>query len=70
MQVLRNGAVRVDERRTIRGEILVLAYWEGRDLPWVTWRMDGEGHCYWGHYFKTLAEAAQNLEVRVGGNLV
>ena len=70
MQKLRNGALKVDERRTIRGETIVLAYREGGHCPWITWRMDGEGNTFWGCYFQTLAEAVKSLERRAGENLV
>ncbi len=51
---------------------VVLAYWGNSDMnpgthPWVTWRVDGRGDTYFGHYFADLAEAAMDFEQRVKG---
>lgn len=67
MEKLKNGAIAIDFRRTHDDELVVLAYWEGNVNPWVTWKVSREGDCYWGHYFRTLPEAALNLEKRARG---
>lgn len=42
----------------------VLAWWEGQ---FVTWAIDKEGNCYWGHYHKEdqFFEAVQDFRTRV-----
>jgi hypothetical protein len=31
---------------------------------WVTWVMDTEGHCFWGHYYEELPDATRDYEAR------
>lgn len=45
MKTLKNGATVMTIDSTKR---LVLAE---TDRDYVTWRMDQEGNCFWGHYF-------------------
>jgi hypothetical protein len=63
METLKNGAevLEINEKRTV-----VLAQTH-RDF--VTWEMDADGHCYWGHYFpkcgsEPLAEAVADFHER------
>ena len=54
---LRNGAIVLKQfysPTTCR--MTVLAEWHG-EHKFVTWRVDGDGNAYLGHYFKTYAEA-------------
>ena len=51
-----------DVRRT-RGNF-VLAYRKEGLQPWVTWRVDSEGHMHHGHYFRFRWDAHCDLETR------
>ena len=57
---LQNGA------RVLLGRVggVVLAYWEGRLHPYVTWSTDRDGSAYWGHYHANLAEAVADFAER------
>ena len=61
--VMRNGAIVVDSKVASGGGTVVLCRWSG-SAPWVTWIADEELHCHWGHYRRTLLEAAQDFERR------
>lgn len=37
--------------------------------PYVTWEVDSDGHCYWGHYYSKHHAAMKNLFERSGANL-
>jgi hypothetical protein len=44
----KNGA-KIQRAAVIReGEYVVLCEFRGN---WVTWVMDGQGNCFWGHYY-------------------
>ena len=76
--LLQNGAKAIcySELEKASSEIkehgLVMAYWEGRNLPWVTWvarkEDSGEWSCYNGHYFRTAEEALRDFDERNGTN--
>jgi len=57
---LSNGAVVLDQR-----EDVVLAIWVGRAMPFVTWRIDENGGCFWGEYHTTLEAAWTEYQERV-----
>ena len=61
---LKNGATEI-ARIEINGDIAVMAKRDDSYQPYVTWRMDNDGNCYWGHYFATHNEAAADLLERV-----
>ena len=50
MKVLKNGATVITEKHNV-----VLADFNGQ---FVTWNIDSEGNCYWGHYFGDDFDAA------------
>jgi len=57
---LQNGA------RVLLGHVggVVLAYWEGRLHPYVTWATDRDGAAYWGHYHADLVAAVADFAER------
>jgi hypothetical protein len=57
--ILKNGAVVLFATREF-----VLAYWQDNDPPFVTWRYNAEGYTWHGNYFRSLSEAAKDLETR------
>jgi len=57
---LKNGATLIEQR----GDI-VLAKTDGYH-PYVTWTMDRDGNCYWGHYHATIGEAVAEFNERSG----
>jgi len=57
---LRNGAELLQQIGSV-----VLAK-TGGYMPFVTWTVDADGNAYWGHYHKTLTEAAREFEERAG----
>ena len=61
--VLKNGATVLELDNTSG---VVLAHWprNGR-TEYVTWAVDNEGNCYWGHYFHTEAEARDDYLERL-----
>jgi len=59
---LKNGATEI-ARISINDRLTVMAKTDGY-LPFVTWRMDDNGDCYWGHYFMTHDEAAADMIAR------
>jgi len=54
---LENGA-KILERS---GAVVLCSF--GREF--VTWRIDMDGHAYWGHYHKTVSAAVIDYEKRV-----
>ena len=61
---LKNGATEI-ARISINGMTAVMAKTDSVQ-PFVTWRVDDDGDCYWGHYFDTHDEAAADMINRVG----
>ncbi len=61
--VPKTGAVIIKSKRG-NDRWIVLCRWDGHSAPFVTWAMGNEGSCFWGHYFKTLAEADKDYEER------
>jgi hypothetical protein len=60
METLKNGATEI--ARLVTGDkIVVLAKRDTDYEPYVTWRMDADGNCYWGHYFATHNEATADF---------
>lgn len=66
-QTLKNGATVEMLIETDTDERYVLANTGGYQ-PYVTWAMDSEGNCYWGHYFAKdqFDEAKADLVQRAG----
>ncbi len=63
-ETLKNGAEVLQRSQDRLGHDLVLCKWWGL-VPYVVWRVDPSGFCYWGRYFKSLADAASHFESRV-----
>jgi len=57
---LKNGAT-VLERS---GDVVLAKQRLPDPAPYVMWRVDGDDNAYWGHYFLTLVEAAQDFAER------
>jgi len=50
---------------TQEAEIILCELVDNPHTPFVTWqRNTADGGRYWGHYFKTIAEAAKDFETR------
>lgn len=62
--LLPNGARVIEARAVSIGGYVVLAQWGDE---YITWRAEGEGDCYWGHYFRSVTEAARDYEKRIAG---
>jgi hypothetical protein len=58
---LPNGAT-IMERNVSRG--VVLCRRDTVHQPFVTWRVDGDGNAFWGHYFDDETEARQDYFMR------
>ena len=54
----KNGAKLIAASKISQTEYVVLCRYH--DYEWVTWRMDLNGECYWGHYFHDLHDAVTN----------
>lgn len=55
--------IRMEETRD---KIIVFVYLlDDTVQPFVTWRCDAEGNCYWGHYSASHAEALQDYKKRI-----
>lgn len=52
---LKNGTTLIERR----GDV-VLAKTDGAQ-PYATWKIDGDGNTYWGHYFDDLIEAVDDF---------
>ena len=61
---LKNGAV-VLLMYANPEETIVLAYWVGNNMPYVTWRVDEDGYSFWGHYYKEYDEAKAGFDKRI-----
>ena len=60
MKTLNNGATEIE-----RSGNTVLAKW---GKGYVTWKIDSDGNCYWGHYFEEDFEsAAEDYQARAEG---
>lgn len=59
MTKLKNGASVID-----RDGSVVLAKTTGH-LPYVTWRINEDGDCFWGNYFASLSAADADFRDRV-----
>lgn len=59
---LKNGADILQDLTTPNYR-LVLAKWTGAH-QYVTWRVDDDGNCYWGHYFDNEHRARADLYQR------
>lgn len=57
-----NGATVVAAYRANQDEYVILCRWRGE---WVTWRMNHDGDCYWGHYFTNMVHAVDDIFERV-----
>ena len=62
---LQNGAIVLEDYTAPDETGVVLAFWNRKVHPYVTWRTDKEGNTFLGHYFKTFEEAAFDLRKRV-----
>ena len=63
---LKNGAV-ILEHDPATGS--VLASWDkGNRTEYVTWRVDDDGNAYWGHYFDSVTDAADDFKKRAKKN--
>lgn len=62
---LKNGATILDEKPTdFAIGRAVIGYAPMSVNPFVTWRMDREGHTFLGHYFKDFAKAMRDFAKR------
>ena len=62
METLKNGATIIQQS----GDT-VLAKWKKKE--YVTWKIDSEGNCYWGHYTNDILEAIKDFQERKAGGL-
>lgn len=63
-KILPNGA-RVIERR---GDYVLAHFEDNSYTPYVTWAINDRDETFWGHYHKTITEAAKEFEERAGGH--
>lgn len=63
---LRNGATVLAVRSNPARYTIVAAHWvcSSTSHAYVTWAVDDNKDTYWGHYFKTEAEAHADLDKR------
>lgn len=62
---LQNGATVVNYRETPRGKKVVLSKQEyGDEVEYATWCVDNGGTPYWGHYFGSRVDRAEDDFVR------
>ena len=55
--ILKNGAAQIDRK----GDIVIAK----TERDFVTWGIDPEGNCYWGHYFgDDFKAAAEDFTIR------
>jgi hypothetical protein len=66
--ILKNGAeVLMLHADTAKIVILAKSSAANSAMPFVTWRADADGNCFWGHYFKTELEGVKDFHERAGG---
>lgn len=61
---LTNGAQVLAQREDFDGGLVVLAFRNEDYEPYITWCSSPAGECYSGHYFSSIADAAQDWEAR------
>ncbi len=62
------GAIVVDFRKSAGasgGNVVLCRLPHNTQTPYVTWRIDEEGNCYWGHYAVDLTEAHKDYNERL-----
>jgi hypothetical protein len=53
------------ERRSVGDRTLVLCHLLGQhNAPYVTWVVDSQGACHWGHYFSNVLAAGKDFAER------
>ena len=62
--ILPNGAAVVEVIAQSPDRMWVLAHRDEAYQQWVTWAVDRDGNCYWGHYLDTQTEARADLIAR------
>jgi hypothetical protein len=58
---LRNGAKELYRK----GSVVIAMNDRGTWKEFITWRIDNQGYCHWGHYFTSYEEAKKDFEQRV-----
>jgi hypothetical protein len=48
-----------------RTVVLVRSNYECAVQPFVTYRVDKDGNCYWGHYLRNLVDAVEDYKARI-----
>ena len=62
---LPNGAIVLDFTSTGKNEGVVLAHWNGDEHKFVTWVVGPTGDTFWGNYFSSITDAANDYARRV-----